>query len=185
MAVTAFLAFGSNQGDRVDLCARAVTLLGLLPQSRLVAVSSLYETEPIVDEHSNPGTGWFLNGVVQIETELSLRRVWEICREIERALGRDEARRGGPRSMDLDVLSYDSEIVETADLIVPHPRLHTRRFVLVPLVELAPDWRHPVSGRTARELLDSLTDSSVVRRLEPQPASRYGAKPACTGSRPS
>lgn len=176
---TAFIGFGSNLGNRIDFCDRAVTLLGLLPHSRLDAVSSLYETEPI-DDGVDPGPAWFLNGAVQIETNITPKSLLEICREIERALGRDQANRKGPRTLDLDVLLYDDCVLSERDLIVPHPRLHQRRFVLAPLVELDPDRRHPVTGQSLRELLATLADPSVVRRLDPQPNSRYGSKPACS-----
>lgn len=178
---TAFLAFGSNQGNRLDLCDRAVTLLGLLPRSRLTGISSLYETEPVIDERTDPGTTWFLNGVMRLETELPPRQVLDICREVERALGRDEVRRNGPRPIDLDLLFYGSEVLDTPDLVVPHPRLHLRRFVLTPLAELAPDWRHPVLDTTVQDLLDGLQDASIVRRLDPQPMLRSRSRPACTG----
>ncbi len=176
---TAFIGFGSNLGNRLDFCDRAVTLLGLLPHSRLDAVSSLYETEPIEDGAA-PGPEWFLNGVVQVETNITPKSLLEICREIERALGRDPDNRKGPRTLDLDLLLYDDCILTEPDLLVPHPRLHQRRFVLVPLVELAPERRHPVLGQSLHELLTTLTDPSVVRRLDPQPNSRYGSRPACS-----
>ncbi len=175
---TAFIGFGSNLGDRVDFCDRAVTLLGLLPHSRLEAVSSLYETEP-VDDGAAPGPGWFLNGAVQLATDITPQSLLEVCREIERSLGRDPDNRSGPRTLDLDLLLYDDRILNEAGLTIPHPRLHLRRFVLAPLVELAPDLRHPMLRRTISELLQGLTDPSVVRRLEPQPNSRYASRRAC------
>lgn len=177
-----FIAFGSNQGDRLDFCDRAVTLLSLLPHSQVTGVSSLYETEPVVDERTNPGDQWFLNGIVRLETELPPRRLLDVCREIERALGRDHDRRGGPRTLDLDLLFYGSHIIKESGLTIPHPRLHRRRFVLAPMVELDPDWRHPMLERTMRDLLDHLLDPARVRRLDPLPGSRYGSRPAC-GSR--
>jgi len=175
---TALIGFGSNLGNRVDFCDRAVTLLELLPHSRLDAVSSLYETEPI-DDGAAPGPEWFLNGVAQIETDITPRSLLEVCREIERALGRDPDHRKGPRTLDLDLLLYDDLVLTEPTLTVPHPRLHLRRFVLAPLVELAPDRRHPLLGQSFRELLARLDDPSAVRRLDPQPNSRYGSQPTC------
>jgi len=133
---TVYIGFGSNEGDRLDYCDRAVTLLGLLPHSQLIAVSSLYETEPVADERTDPGSGLFLNGVVGVETEIAPRSLLAICLEVERALGRDREECQGPRTLDLDILLYGSRIIHEDDLTVPHPRLHLRRFVLVPLVEL-------------------------------------------------
>ncbi len=178
---TAFIGFGSNLGNRIDFCDRAVTLLGLLPHSRLDAVSSLYETEP-VDDGAAPGPEWFLNGVAQIETDIAPASLLDICREIERALGRDQDNRKGPRTLDLDLLLYDDRILDEPGLSLPHPRLHQRRFVLAPLVELDPDRRHPVLGRSLRDLLAQLADAPVVRLLDPQPNSRYGSRPACSPS---
>jgi len=176
---TVFIGFGSNVGDRLDYCDRAVTLLGLLPNSRVVAVSSLYETEPVADA-GDPGTGWFLNGVVQVETDLTPRKLLDVCREVEQSLGRDLEHRPGPRTLDLDLLFYGSRVLHDDDLVIPHPRLHLRRFVLTPMAELDPGWRHPVLNRTVRELLVQLADPAEVRRLDPQPDSRYGLRPACS-----
>ncbi len=176
---TAFIGFGSNLGNRIDFCDRAVTLLSLLPHSRLDAVSSLYETEPI-DDGAAPGPEWFLNGVAQIETDIAPKSLLELCREIERALGRDPENRKGPRTLDLDLLLYDNCLLNDPALTIPHPRLHQRRFVLAPLVELDPDRRHPVLAQSLRDLLAQLVDRSVVRLLDPQPNSRYGSRPACS-----
>lgn len=182
---TAYIGFGSNQGDRLDYCDRAVTLLGLLPHSQLIAVSSLYETEPIVDERTNPGTDLFLNGVVCLETEIAPRSLLEICREVEQALGRDRDQRHGPRTLDLDILFYGSRVIHERDLIIPHPRLHLRRFVLAPMVELNPEWKHPEMEVTVKSLLDDLPPTPSVRRLMPPPNSRYGSPPACGTRTPS
>lgn len=176
---TAFIGFGSNLGNRLDFCDRAVTLLSLLPHSRLVAVSSLYETEPM-DDGAAPGPEWFLNGVAQIETDIAPKSLLEICREIEQSLGRDPENRKGPRTLDLDLLLYDDRILNEPALTIPHPRLHLRRFVLAPLVELDPDRRHPVLERPMHDLLAQLDDASTVRPLKPQPNSRYGSRPACS-----
>lgn len=178
---TVFIGFGSNLGDRLDFCDRAVALLTLLPATQVTAVSSLYETEPVNDT-GNPGSGWFLNGVVQLETEVTPQSLLEVCCEVERALGRNQERRDGPRTLDLDILFYGTRIINDPCLVIPHPRLHLRRFVLTPMVELDPDWRHPVLERTVKDLLEHLADEAQVRRLAPAPNSRYGSRPTCKTS---
>jgi len=176
MRETAFIGFGSNLGDRVDFCNRAITLLSLLPHSQVIAVSSLYETEPVADA-SVPGTDWFLNGVVQLETDVTPQSLLVVCREIERSLGRDPEHRSGPRTLDLDILFYGDRVIEERDFVVPHPRLHRRRFVLEPLAELAPSLLHPVYKQTVSHLLAQLTDAHQVRRLSPPPGIKYGSRP--------
>ena len=178
---TVFIGFGSNVGDRQDFCDRAVTLLSLLPHSQLLGVSLLYETEP-VNDHAQPGDGWFLNGVVQIETDIAPNSLLTILREIERALGRDEENRSGPRTIDLDILFYGQRIIDEPDLMVPHPRMHQRRFVLMPLNELDPLFLHPSLQCTVSQLLAEAGEQPEVRLLFPQPSTRYGSRPACIQS---
>ncbi len=176
---TVFIGFGSNVGDRLDFCDRAVTLLSLLPHSQLLGVSLLYETEP-VNDHAQPGEGWFLNGVVQIETDITPNSLLTILREIERALGRDEENRSGPRTIDLDILFYGQRIIDEPDLAVPHPRMHQRRFVLMPLNELDSLFLHPSLQRTVSQLLAEAEKQPEVRLLFPQPSTRYGSRPTCS-----
>jgi len=178
---TVFIGFGSNLGDRLDSCDRAVTLLGLLPNTQVIAVSSLYETEPVADA-GNPGNGWFLNGVVQLETDITPQSLLTVCREIERSLGRDPQHRTGPRTLDLDILLYGDRVIQEQELAVPHPRLHLRRFVLEPLVEIEPTLVHPTLKQTVSQLLARLTDKHQVRRLNPQPSNRYRSRPACSSN---
>ncbi len=182
MRETVYIGFGSNLGDRVDFCDRAVTLLSLLPHSQVTGVSLLYETEP-VNDGSNPGDGWFLNGVVQLETDVTPKSLLSVLREVERSLGRDQDNRSGPRTIDLDILFYGERVIDEPDLTVPHPRLHQRRFVLMPLSELDPLLIHPVRQRSVNQMLAEVDDPSEVRLLFPQPSTRYGSRPTCS-SRP-
>src|ERR1044072_3889521 len=133
---TAYIGFGSNVGDRIDFCDRAVTLLSLLPHSQVTGVSLLYETEPVKDK-VDPGAGSFLNGVVQLETDIAPHSLLSMLREIERSLGREDDDRSGPRTIDLDILFYGDRVINEPGITVPHPRMHQRRFVLMPLSELA------------------------------------------------
>jgi 2-amino-4-hydroxy-6-hydroxymethyldihydropteridine diphosphokinase len=176
---TVYIGFGSNVGDRVDFCDRAVTLLSLLPHSQLTGVSLLYETEPVQDG-ANPGDQWFLNGVVRFETTMSPRNLLELMREIEHSLGRDEDTRSGPRTIDLDILFYGQRVIDEPGLTIPHPRLHQRRFVLMPLSELDPLLVHPTRHRTVNQMLAETDDVSEVRLLFPQPSTRYGSRPSCS-----
>ena len=178
MAETVFIGFGSNVGDRFDFCERARTLLALLPETQVTGVSSLYETDPVADV-GDPGPGRFLNGVLRLETALPPDRLLDACRGIEEALGRDQAHRGGPRTMDLDLLSYGNRVLNDGRVQIPHPRLHVRRFVLTPLAELDPTWWHPVLHRSAKELLAQLDDAFAVRRLDIALGSSDSLLPSC------
>jgi 2-amino-4-hydroxy-6-hydroxymethyldihydropteridine diphosphokinase len=179
MGETVFIGFGSNVGDRVDYCDRAVTLLSLLPHSRLQGVSLLYESEPVRDRN-DPGEGWFLNGVVQLATDITPRSLLSILQEIERSLDRDEENRSGPRTIDLDILFYGERVINEPGLTIPHPRLHQRRFVLMPMNELDPLWVHPTLKQSVAQLLTEAKDQSQARLLFPQPSTRYGSRPACS-----
>jgi 2-amino-4-hydroxy-6-hydroxymethyldihydropteridine diphosphokinase len=179
MREVVYIGFGSNVGDRVDFCDRAVTLLSLLPHSQVTGISLLYEAEPVRDGAS-PGDGWFLNGVVQLETDVTPKSLLGVLREIERSLDRDQDNRSGPRTIDLDILFYGERVIDDPDLTIPHPRLHQRRFVLMPLSELDPLLVHPVRRRSVNQMLAEAGDSSEVRLLFPQPSTRYGSRPSCS-----
>ena len=130
-------------------------------------------------DHAQPGDGWFLNGVVQLETDVTPKSLLAVLREIERSLDRDEENRSGPRTIDLDILFYGQRIINEPDLVVPHPRMHQRRFVLMPLSELDPLFVHPLLQRTISQLLAEAGKQPEVRLLFPQPSTRYGSRPSC------
>lgn len=156
MAV-AFIALGSNLGDRRTYLTWAVDQIGQLPETRILRVSSFLETEPI----GGPAQGRYLNGVATIETRLEPVVLFRHLQKIEVALGRPKAHPfWGPRIIDLDLLSYDGLVVDTPELTLPHPRMHERNFVLIPLAEIAPDWQHPTFRESVRELLGKWTDAS-------------------------
>ena len=156
---TAFLSVGSNMGDRARNIVQALEALAS-QGSRVVKQSSLYETEPVELREQD----WFLNCVVEIETNLRPRELMQVLLRIERSMGRERTVPKGPRVMDLDILLFGSESVHESHLEIPHPRMADRRFVLVPLTEIAPETVHPVMRKTIQQLLEDTPDHSEVRR---------------------
>ncbi len=161
----AFIGIGTNLGDRAGNYREAIQRIAELPESRLVRQSSIYETEPIGEVK-----GAFLNGAVEVETELApqvlLRKLLAIERVMgrKRVKGRKAAGRGKykPRIIDLDLLFFDKEVVETRALQIPHPRMQERRFVLAPMSELAPSLMHPKLNASISELLSGLKSPQRV-----------------------
>lgn len=156
---TVYLSLGSNLGDREGHLRAAVDLLRA-EGIRVLRVSSVYETEPM-EVADQP---WFLNLVVEAETDLFPKQLLARIRKIELGLGRRRERPKGARTIDIDILLYGDAVIETSELTVPHPRLAERRFVLEPLAELIPELRHPVNRRTVREMLVA-TAGQVVKKL--------------------
>jgi 2-amino-4-hydroxy-6-hydroxymethyldihydropteridine diphosphokinase len=155
-----YLSLGSNIGDRDTNLRSAIAALED-EDICVLRVSSFYETEP-VDFLKQP---WFLNCVVEAETDLSPQALLTKVRSLEHRLGREKEFAKGPRQLDIDILLYDDQTVATADLQIPHPRMTQRRFVLVPLAELAPDLHHATWPGTVQDLLASTSDRSQVRKV--------------------
>jgi 2-amino-4-hydroxy-6-hydroxymethyldihydropteridine diphosphokinase len=157
-----FIGIGSNLGDRRANCREARDRIKELEDTRVVKESSLYESEP----HGNAKT-WFGNSVIEIETELAANELLKRLKGIEEAMGRKrvKGRRWGSRIIDLDILFYDNEIIEKRNLKVPHPRIAERRFVLVPLSELAPQLIHPALNVSVSELLATAKDSKKIHLM--------------------
>jgi 2-amino-4-hydroxy-6-hydroxymethyldihydropteridine diphosphokinase len=154
-----YLGLGSNLGDRAAAIEEATLRLetrGFHTTRR----SSLWHTEPV----GGPPQGWFLNAAAGGETGLSPEQLLEACLETERAMGRVRGEKDGPRLIDVDILLFGDERREGPGLVLPHPRLHERRFVLEPLTEIASRARHPVLGLTVAELKQRCPDTSEVRR---------------------
>lgn len=157
---TIYLGLGSNVGDREANLKAAVALLEA-PDLRILRLSPMYETEPVDYTEQR----WFLNMVVEAETELFPLQLLARTGKLERELGRVRTVDKGPRTIDIDILFYGRIIVQTAKLEIPHPRVADRRFVLAPLADLAPDLRHPTTRRTVGEMLEA-APVQIVRRIE-------------------
>ena len=160
--MTVYLSLGSNIGNRAENLRAAIVALGGAGV-RVGKVSSFYETEPVdfVEQ------AWFLNCAVEGETEISAEELLRALRGIETRMGSRKLVAKGPRLIDMDILLYGQETMDMPDLQVPHPRMHLRQFVLVPLAEIAPEAVHPRMKKNVKQLLEKTPDCSVVRRFDP------------------
>ncbi len=156
--VICFIGVGSNLDDPAARCAEALCNLSQVSGIRVLRQSSLYRTEPVGFEEQD----WFINSVVEIRTVLDPHELLEALQRIEDAMGRVRGPKWGPRIIDLDILLYGQETVEENGLVIPHPHLHKRRFVLEPLCEVASYVIHPVFGISVRGLMERLDDESRV-----------------------
>lgn len=162
MPTIAYISLGSNIGDKIESIRKA---LGMLERAgRITAVSSLYRTEAV----GYPEQEEFLNAVVALETNMSPLSLLATCHVIEDALGRRRLMHWGPRTIDLDILLYGDKVIDNGELTIPHPLMAERRFVLVPLCEIAPRAVHPVLNKTAEQLLKKLQDPHAVRKFRPK-----------------
>lgn len=155
-----FLSLGSNLSDRLGNISQAVSMLSMCDRIKILKTSSFYETEPWGNKEQN----WFVNAAIAIETDFSPQELLSYCQNIERQLGRirKENEKWCQRTMDIDILLYDGEIISEPNLNVPHPLMHLRAFVLVPMLEVKSDLVHPVFNKTISELYDELDNPEDV-----------------------
>ncbi len=180
----AYVALGGNLGDRWTTLRAAVRRLRAEPGVRVTAVSELYETAPV---GGPAGQGAYLNGALALETDLPPESLLALLHRIEDQFGRVRTVKDGPRTLDLDLLLYDDCVIQTSTLTVPHPRMHERAFVLVPLAEVASDVVHPVLGKSVRNLLGvvSVADRNGVKAWDSRPVRTHelaGLRCLVTGS---
>ncbi len=153
-----FLGIGSNMGDSASNCKDAVIRISNIEGITVLRVSSLYRTQPVGFEEQD----WFANGVIEIRTSLIPHALMDVIHRVEREMGRIRVHKWGPRIIDIDILMYGQIIMDENGLVIPHPEYHKRRFVLVPLNEIAPCAIHPAFGISVKGLLDRLQDSNAV-----------------------
>lgn len=155
-----YLALGSNKGDRVGYVQQATSLIGEMPETKLIRTSSIYETQPWLEQ----ATTWYINAVIEIKTSLSPLSLLSECQRIEKQLGRNRELEGhfGDRTMDIDILFYNKEIIDEDNLRIPHKFMHKRAFALVPMLELDSDFVHPELGKTMSDLHDELENPEMV-----------------------
>ena len=159
-----FIGIGSNLEDKRGNCVNALDALDGSAEISLLKASSLYYTEPYGDVEQ----GWFVNSVAKVETELDPFDLLKLLKTIEREFGRVKSVKGGPRTLDLDMLFYDDLVLDQNGLTIPHPLSHERAFVLIPLMEIAPHFIHPVLKVSVVELLNNLKDGKIVQPLQNQ-----------------
>jgi 2-amino-4-hydroxy-6-hydroxymethyldihydropteridine diphosphokinase len=160
--IICYIGIGSNLGNALKSCQHAVESLSLAKGVEITRVSPFYKTEPVGIENQN----LFINAVIEIRTVLSARKLFQALQNIEKDMGRERGLKGGPRIIDLDLLFYGREVLQEADLIVPHPEIQRRRFVLEPICEIASYFIHPDFGISMRGLKDRLSDNKMVEMIK-------------------
>jgi 2-amino-4-hydroxy-6-hydroxymethyldihydropteridine diphosphokinase len=162
---TAYIGVGTNLGDRLRNYRTALEKIGSLPNTRITGKSSMYESEP-----HGKARNWFLNAVIEVSTDLEATALLKELQKIEAALGRkrDASKASISREMDLDILFFDHDTIDSRSLKIPHPEMGNRKFVLLPLAELAPAFLHPLSGTSVSSLLATTPDKKKVMLFRPR-----------------
>lgn len=163
MGHIAYIGIGSNVGDKVSQCEKAISEIVKVDRHKLLAKSSLFKTQPI----GYTSQDCFVNGVIKIETDLEPFDLLRALKVIESHLGRKETFRWGPRAIDLDILIFDEKEIHTEELQIPHPLIHERQFVLIPLAEIDRNLIHPVLKKSIQELLEDFKEDQGIEKLSP------------------
>ena len=161
MGHIAYIGMGSNLGDKLDQCEKAISEILKIDRHKILAKSSFFKTQPV----GYTSQDWFVNGVIKIETDLEAFELLRALKTIEAQLGRTETFRWGPRTIDLDILFFDDIEIDTEELQIPHPLLQNRQFVLIPLAEIDRNLIHPALKKTIQELLDNCKEDQGVEKL--------------------
>jgi 2-amino-4-hydroxy-6-hydroxymethyldihydropteridine diphosphokinase len=161
MGHIAYIGIGSNLGDKLHQCEKAISEILKIDCHKLLAKSSLFKTQPI----GYTSQDWFVNGVIKIETDLDAPDLFRTLKTIESQLGRTETFRWGPRTIDLDILFFDDAEIHTGELQIPHPQIQNRQFVLIPLAEIDRHFIHPVLKKPIQELLNNCKEDQGVQKL--------------------
>jgi 2-amino-4-hydroxy-6-hydroxymethyldihydropteridine diphosphokinase len=156
-----YIGIGSNLGDKLHHCEKAISEILKIDRHKLIAKSSLFKTQPI----GYTSQDWFVNGVIKIETDLEAPKLLRTLKDIESLLGRTKTFRWGPRTIDLDILFFDDAEIYTEELQIPHPLIQDRQFVLVPLAEIDRNLIHPVLKKTVQELLNNFKEDQGVVKI--------------------
>ena len=161
MTKTAYIGIGLNLGDKLSNCLSAIDRINTIPGSKVTARSDFYRTSPVGVEEQD----WYVNGVVAVTTNATAQHLLKSLLAIEADMGRERRRKWDSRIIDLDILLFGDDIIDEENLKVPHPMMHLRKFVLVPMVSMAPHLIHPILGKPLLALFSSISDESqaVVR----------------------
>ncbi len=156
-----YIGIGSNQGDSLRECKRAIQCISDVDGIFVITQSSFYKTEPVDVDNQND----FINAVLEIKTTLDPHQLLDVLQKIENAMGRKRTIKSGPRIIDLDILFYGQKVLQDENLVIPHPEAHKRRFVLEPMSEIASYFIHPSFGVSIRGLNERLTDIKKVEKI--------------------
>lgn len=163
---TVFIGIGANLANPLKQCAMAIRKMAEIPETKLVATSSFYKSEPLLLPHSNENqVPWYVNVVCRCSTTLSPIKLLESLAFIEKKMGRKRRKKWEPRIIDLDLLFYDDLVMKTKQIEIPHPEIQNRRFVLEPLAEIAKEWEHPLLKKTVGKLASGINQSSKIETI--------------------